>query len=201
MTTIQATEPIIRRAATVLDQYAASINEAHRAREKLLADTVTGLNAAGFETRIIRRWGDARNDAVGDIVGVVERFERWGHDLERQGRFVYPTAHIREGVSYFTFQKPIPTVSLSIYHGPHRVMLVDEDDLLVAKDPDLEAGAAHRRSVARLRTLARHDSLRVRGHGLDIALIDPLDNVVHEGDVASAFAWILGIDLNTPVAA
>ncbi|HWL79240.1 hypothetical protein [Microbacterium sp.] len=197
---IVTTEQTLQRARFTLDQYAASIEAILRSRDDLLTDTLTELTAAGYDAKIVRRWR-THELLAGDVIGVLETFDRsdGGGVLRRLEPWEYPDRFDRVGVYAETWSTN--SARITVHHGPHRVMLVDGRDVLAVKDEDAESEAAHRRSVARLRTLARHDDLRVRVLDHDIALVDPLDNVVHEGDVLSAFAWILDIDLDTPVTA
>ena len=88
------------------------------------------------------------------------------------------------------------TLGLLNARGTYRILLADDDVILAARIPgadDDERG--HRQSVARLRTVARRDDMRVRVRDLDISLIDPMDTIVHTGTVLTAFAFLLGVEL------
>lgn len=80
-----------------------------------------------------------------------------------------------------------------ISHGAYDIVTIeDRKALLVKVEQDDEAG--HKRAVSRLRNRAKAEHLRVRARDQEVALISPMNDVVHEGDVNSAYLWLCGID-------
>lgn len=76
--------------------------------------------------------------------------------------------------------------------GAHTVLVSDAAKALLAAEPG-PTQAQFARAIARLRRLAKSELMRVRVRGCSITLMSPMGDVVHEGDVTSAFCWLSGI--------
>lgn len=87
---------------------------------------------------------------------------------------------------------------VTVYRGRYEVLVVDSDYALLAKTFDDEnEPAGHARAVGRLRRLAKQEHMRVRVRDRDVTVLSPMNDVVHEGDVVTAYLWLAGIDTNT----
>ena len=76
------------------------------------------------------------------------------------------------------------------------MVLQDGSEQLITRVPDVDdVERGHRRSVARLRSRARRDDLRVSVRDRDVSLIDPMGTIAHCGTLETAWLWIEGFDL------
>lgn len=195
--TIAHPSDIVTDTRNRFDEIRSSIDDLVERRKSLMLTTLAELIVCGINGRIATE-DFGRVPAVGTTGFLIERVSaRRGqveHELEIHPG--YP-AHGRLPGPY-TYTGSLKN-EFYIDWGQHEVILVDDDrSYLVVPlvDPEEEEDG-HRRAVARLRNMARSEGMRVRVRGLEITLIDPFNNVAHEGDVVTAFAWLLGIDYAT----
>lgn len=90
---------------------------------------------------------------------------------------------------------------VSIHHGPYEIIAIgapagtwEPQPLLIAKHEDVHDAYGHRRAIARLRTLARGEQMRVQTRDREVSLVNPMNTVVHVGDVTSATLWLMAME-------
>ncbi|MCR2784075.1 MULTISPECIES: hypothetical protein [unclassified Microbacterium] len=183
---------VVSSARSRLDDIRSPINDLVERRKNLMITTLAELIASGINARICHA-NYSRVPQVGATGFVVERVAaypgRVEHDLSiRPGH----PAHGRLPGPY----SGTLANQFFIDWGQHEVILVDDDHsyLVVPTLTPEDEEAGHWRAIGRLRNMAKSECMRVRVRGLDVALIDPFNNVVHEGDIVTAFAWMHGID-------
>ncbi|WJL95874.1 hypothetical protein QSU92_01205 [Microbacterium sp. ET2] len=181
-------------AADKLATIKAEIADLVQRREALLSTTIAELTAHGIEARVAR---NAQRDLMpykaGDMVHVVETHGpvagfHWSiigpHATEKALRW-----GPRVGATWGNHCDVI------VNRGQHEVLLVDSRDVLLVRTR-AETDQEYRRAVGRLRTQARHDGIRVHVRDREVALEDGMGNVLHTGDVETAFFWLFNIDPN-----
>lgn len=175
-----------------LDEIRASINDLVERRQNLMITTLAELAVCGINARIARET-HGRVPSIGTtgflVERVVARHGRVEHELDIHPG--YPAHGRLPGPYTGTLEK-----QFFIDWGQHEVILVDDDKsylVVPILTPEAEE-VGHRRSVGRLRNMAKTEGMSVRVRGLDVTLIDPFNNVAHEGDIITAFAWLHGID-------
>ncbi|WP_294981730.1 hypothetical protein [uncultured Microbacterium sp.] len=169
------------------------VNALLEQRAHLMSTTCAELSAHGIESHVITHRGRTSNPPVGTHVRVVDEYVVY---CTSQSRRLWLTERDREiAVGPWWMGS-----SLLIEKGTYEILLIDGDEYLVAKLPDVDdVERGHRLAVGRLRTLAREDDLRVRVRDRVISLLDPMGTVIHEGTIESAYCFILDIDINTEV--
>ncbi|WP_251586841.1 hypothetical protein [Microbacterium hydrocarbonoxydans] len=85
-----------------------------------------------------------------------------------------------------------------IFMGVYVVVMADDDDALIVRaDKHYPPTAAQvSRAAARLRGLARREHMKVSIHDTTATLRSPMNDIVHEGTINSAFLWLCGIDID-----
>lgn len=183
-------------AAQKLAEIKTEITDLVQRREQLLVSALAELTAHGIEARAVdnARWQDLLPaPKAGDRVHVIETYggyTGYHRSIWREGRLDERVADLwgpRVGIAYED------RTSVIIHRGLHEILLVDDSDaLLVRIGPESEE--QHRRAVARLRTQARHDGIRVHVRDREVTLDDGMGNTLHTGDAESAFFWLFNID-------
>lgn len=181
-----------------LDALRAEIDELVERRKNLVTTTTAELAAAGIETVVIRTHKSTW-----------QQFEHWQVG-EQASIYTCIDAEGAREVSHHASRKPWkkenpPLVSspnngwMFVQRGRFEVVLVDEPptegpvDSVWAKIED-PSEDAHRRAISNLRGRARREGYRVQARDRAVSLIDPMNTVVHEGDVITASMWLVGID-------
>ncbi|WP_396935762.1 hypothetical protein [Mycolicibacterium sp.] len=190
-----------------LDQVQAQITDVLDARANLFRECRDQLVQAGLDAYVLRTYGDSAPE-VGEPWVVLDEYLPWkdgrvGHRVA--GWRAELTPHVTGGESRVrAWHWMGDRHRLVLHHGLSRVVLVDEVpsprwsrtwDVLLVGEPIADPEGDHRRSIGRLRSLARQDDLRVRVRDREVSLIDPFDTVVHAGDVVTAFAFLLNLDI------
>lgn len=175
-----------------LNQIRNTVADLLKQRENLLLTTQAELIAAGIQAHVITRSARHNNYEVGELGFVVESFQ------------IFSPTYTDHSVSFYRAQGMRSTLrawgprahdtGLYIDHGVFEVILCDEDSVLVAKPDQDDDEDLYRRAVARLRTLARNEAMRVRTCDRQIEIVNPFNTVMHTGDVVSAFKWLMGIE-------
>ena len=85
-----------------------------------------------------------------------------------------------------------------IHKGVYVVVMADDEAAVIVKlDKHHPPTAAQiSRAAARLRGLARREHMRVSIHDTVATLRSPMNDIVHEGTINSAFLWLCGIDID-----
>ena len=189
MITTQDTD--VDRARAGLDAIQARIDALIEERAALMTTAQAELVAAGVDSHVVPRF------TLGSLHPAADRYY-YVTDYRAGSRYVGQTLspvrddHAHAPVGPHTWSKGM----LHIAHGTYSILLRDVDSLLIARIPDADDDErGHRLAVSRLRTLARKDDMRVQVSDRDITLVDPMETVVHEGTVVTAFAFLLGIEL------
>lgn len=184
MTITQDNQLAVSDVRSRLDEIQAGIAALVEQRQMLMTTTCAELAAAGIEAHVIRYRYTAPVEA-GDI-GTVQ--ESYFFSNSQEFNFRLGEMDPRERGPYFSGP------GLVIERGRFKVLLVDGNEVLVARVPDDHADeeAAHKRAVSRLRTLAKSEGMRVRTRDREVDIIDPFNSTAHSGDVSSAFKWLMG---------
>lgn len=177
----------------VLDGIRSDVHALLERRTHLMSTTCAELSAHGIEAHVITRRGRTTSPSIGSQVRVVDEYVVY---RTSQRRRLWLTERDKEIAVGPWWMGP----SLLIEKGTYEVLLIDGDEYLVAKLPDVDdVERGHRLAVGRLRTLARENDLRVRVRDRVISLLDPMGTVIHEGTIDSAYCFILDIDINADV--
>jgi hypothetical protein len=187
----------VERAREGLAVIQAEIESLVARRNELMSTAWAELVAAGVDAHVVPLkafpYIKGRHNADAEVL--VRLLESW---------YVLPSGRYHDfdvyRVSAITRRRNVgPEATergLTLDHGMHRVLLVDTDNVLIARVPGLEDDErSHRLAVGRLRTLARREQMRVRVRDLSVEIVDPMDTVVHTGTVLTAFAFLLGVEL------
>lgn len=152
-------------------------------RDNLIVTTQAELAAIGIESIVVKQctayplhegervslWRDHHRAHVNINVGLrSQEDDRWGP-------YAFNSLWVSEVI------------------GMHTVLIADDDKALLVADTE-PTEAQFSRAVARVRRLAKSELMRVRVQDRAVTLVSPMGDVVHEGDVVSAFCWISGID-------
>ncbi|WP_020097408.1 hypothetical protein [Microbacterium sp. 11MF] len=198
MTTTNTTDvsTLVHDASTALSQMRASIAEIVARRQNLMLTACAELSAAGVEARIVTARG-REPFIAGEHGSLTITYDTFRGTTTARTSFNRTDA--RRDPGPFTGRSLFGGSVLYDALGTWEVLLVDNDQLLIARVETGWEERAHRKAVARLRTLAKHDDLHVRARDLHVTLMDPMGNTVHEGTVTSAHAFILNIDIEGAV--
>jgi len=180
--TIANVSEVAASLATKLNTIRAEVEELLQRRESLMLTTQAELIAAGIPSYVIRK---SKSYDVGSLGYLVEGFNiGYIHSNEPS----MSTLHHPRNIGPYLNRGHLYTV-----HGIFEVLLIDGDKMLVAQTPDQgDTEAPHRKTLSRLRNLARTHDFRVSVRDREVTLIDPMNTHVHTGDALSAFKWIHG---------
>jgi hypothetical protein len=131
---------------------------------------------------------------VGDLVAVTEAVIRHSGG---SGEHHTEARALRDGEACSYGPRHVPDwgfVGLWVDHGPYEVRDVIDEVLVLEPVGDGGSEACHARAVSRLRRLAAADGLavRVRDQGVEIRTASA--DVLHAGDIVSAYLWILNLE-------
>ena len=196
--TIAPTHDTVENATTRLDRIRADIDALVEARNTLMLTACAELVAAGVDAHIVTSQAHVNYKNVPHTVGTVGWFStdyiHGAHQDMRRDEFHIP----KQGGEGW---EPGPRVfnstdRLFVARGTYEVLLVDDDNkVLIAPSPnshDLER--AHGHAVSRLRNHAKNELMRVKVRDREITLINPMNTIVHVGDVETAFMWLMGFN-------
>lgn len=181
----------VDRARAALGSVKARIAALQEERNSLMATAQAELIAAGVDAIVVSFHGMPDRPVIGAEMQVTERW--WTPPAWLRVEHGY-SAHTNGEGSLGPYACEFGIVNDL---GAHVALLIDGDDVLFAPIPganDEERG--HRLALGRLRTLARSEGLHVRARDLDIEVVDGVGTRLHNGTVLSAFAFILGVDLD-----
>ncbi|PVE95013.1 hypothetical protein DC434_13900 [Microbacterium sp. TPD7012] len=85
---------------------------------------------------------------------------------------------------------------LWLHRGTYVCVLADDEDAVIVSAMKFNPISAERiaRAASRLRGLARREHMRVSIRDTSVIVKSPMNDVVHEGDITSAYLWLCGID-------
>ncbi|MEV5042721.1 hypothetical protein [Microbacterium sp. LMI1x-1-1.1] len=189
---------LVRDASTALGEMRASIADIVTRRQNLMLTACAGLHASGVDARIVTARG-TQPFTAGEHGSLTITYDVFRGVTTSRTSFNRTDA--RRDPGPFTGRGLFSGGILYDALGTWEVLLVDDNQLLIARFETGGEEQAHRKAVARLRTLAKHDDLRVRTRDHDVTLMDPMGNTVHEGTVTTAHAFILNIDIDNAVPA
>lgn len=172
-----------------LERMQSEIDRIMEDRAGLMQRCRRDLADAGVEVRIASK---VRRVSPGDIVLLSETY--FGHGYQAM---LWPSS--AESIDGRDMLGPGDLDgSLLIRRGLFEVVLCVDGDVLLVQTAELrgDGAAAHRRSVARLRTAAAHAGLRVSVRAREVRLLDAARTIVFSGDVDHAFAWLLGVSID-----
>ena len=88
---------------------------------------------------------------------------------------------------------------LWIHRGTYVCVLADDESAIIisAAKTRPASGDQVARAASRIRNLARREHMRASIQDTRVTLTSPMNEVVHEGDIISAFLWLCGLDANT----
>lgn len=88
---------------------------------------------------------------------------------------------------------------LWIHRGTYVCVLADDESAIIVSAAKTRPASGNQvaRAASRLRSLARREHMRASIHDTHATLTSPMNDVVHEGDINSAFLWLCGLDANT----
>ncbi len=172
-----------------LAEIKAEIRDVVERRQNILATACAEILATGTDARVVKSQRRTNTWQVGDRVVVTDAYNVYPTSVDRRS-YMNPA----EGLRRLSWGPETYVLGLLVHHGVYEVLLIDDDDVLVVQ-VEQESEQDHRRAVSRLRNLARKDGLRVQARDREITLTDPMGNAVHQGEVTSAFCWLLNIDI------
>lgn len=170
-----------------LEEIRAEVEDVLERRNNLFRTARAELIASGIDAEIV-----SVNAAPGDKVAVYEEVWHWP---DGRGDSTHTRASRLGGRRDLWGPYQVTELVFAFERGVYDVIVVDGRDALVAKVPGLDDEPGHRRAVGRLRRLAKSEYMRVRVRDREITLLSPMNDIVHVGDVNTAYAWLCGIEL------
>lgn len=184
--------PTIDELFTRFAKIRADVDEVIERRTNLFVTTQAELIAAGIDAAIVPN----RKFDTGQMVTVWDEYSRYGNGLPAMHRVTAARQwmeHLRENDDRWGAYDYGSDVY--VCRGLYEVLVIDGKTVLVAEVQERDQEHGHKRAVGRLRRLARAEHMRVQVRDRAVTLISPMNDIVHEGDVNTAYLWLSGVDL------
>lgn len=167
-------------------------------RRRVLVEERDRWRADGIDAHVVGQCAGRRKLERKHLVSMFEilsdRSGEWVRDVSYRNIYVGDEPHPQWG----------PYASSSggciwLHRGTYVCVLADEDAVVIARAAKFYPASAAQvsRAGSRLRSLARREHMRVSIHDTAATVISPMNDVVHEGDITSAYLWLLGLDASS----
>lgn len=162
--------------------------------------------ARGYEAHVLQnfaktRWQEplARRHLVNIWETIWSYGDGWQHRLTAT-----PIYREDDPIKEWGPYSPPWSNGVKIERGEFVCTLADDLQIVVVKVKNIEpTREQYTRAVARLRSVAAREYMRVSARDRVVTLKSPMNDIVHEGDITSAYLWLHGIteDVRKAVAA
>ncbi|WP_137771907.1 MULTISPECIES: hypothetical protein [unclassified Microbacterium] len=167
-------------------------------RRRLLVEERDGWRADGIDAHIVSQPAGGPKLACKHLVDMREVLSdtsgrnEWKRDVRYTPIYVGQEPDQRWG----PYANPY---YLWIHRGTYVCVLADDESAIIisAAKTRPASGDQVARAASRIRNLARREHMRASIHDTRVTLTSPMNEVVHEGDIISAFLWLCGLDANT----
>lgn len=189
--------------ATIRERFEAITQEQEHLeseRRRVLIRTRDEWRAGGIDAHIVTQPHRGRKLERKNLVSMFEII----NDIYRRGEWKRDVTYIKlyegvEGVE--TEEKWGPYASATgdcfwLHRGSYVCVLADDQYAVIAAAAKFypASGAQVARAGARLRSLARREYMRVSIRDTAVTITSPMNDIVHEGDIFSAYLWLHGLE-------
>jgi hypothetical protein len=195
-TTLSASESL----ASIREQFTAITQEHERLESERRGILVAERNqwrADGVDAHIVSQPASGRKLERRHLVSMLEIIA----DSWRRGEWKRDVAYTKIYAGEDPAQKWGPYASATgycfwLHKGAYVCVLADDESAVIVDATKFHPISAEQisRAVSRLRSLAQREHMRVSVHDTAVTIKSPMNDVVHEGDINSAYLWLCGLD-------